>query len=256
MENVFSMFSLKDKVALITGASQGIGEAIALTYARAGARVAICSRRMEKISKVAAKISGEGGDALPVEANVSNAEHRRRLVQSVMDWGGRVDVLVNNAGANPSFGPLAEVSDSVWEKVFEMNVKASFMISQLVFHASMKDRGGVIVNVSSVAGSKTTKNINLYNVAKAALNHLTRCLASEWGHQGIRVNALAPGIIRTAFSRALWDRPEGDQIFSGFPIPRIGGVDDIVGAALFLASDASAYITGAILTIDGGQLIR
>lgn len=220
-ENIFSLFSLKDKVALITGASQGIGEAIAFAYSRAGARLVICSRKMEKIDKVAVKINSEGGDTLAIEANVSIAEDGQRLVKSAMDWADKVDILVNNAGANPSFGPLADISESVWNKVIEVNLKASFFVSQLVYHASMKHRGGAIVNVSSIAGLKTTKNINLYSVAKAALNHLTRCLASEWGPNGIRVNALAPGVIQTQFSRALWDRPEGSKLFDSFPFQEL-----------------------------------
>lgn len=255
-EDMGSLFSLQNRVALVTGASQGIGKEIALAYSRAGARLVICSREKKRIDKVGKEIKESGGEVLSLEANVSNAEDRERLVKSAVGWGGKVDILVNNAGANPVFGPLADISESAWDKVFEVNLKATFFISQLVYHASMKESGGVILNVSSIAGLKTTKGINVYNVAKAALIHLTRCLASEWGHNGIRVNALALGIIKTQFSRAIWEGPHREELFNSFPIPRIGEVDDVAGGALFLISPAASYITGHILTIDGGQLVK
>lgn len=180
----------------------------------------------------------------------------RILVRSAMDWAGKIDILVNNAGGNPFFGPMADISESAWDKVFDVNLKASFFLSQLVYHAWMKDHGGVILNVSSAGGFQTMRGINTYNVAKAALIHLTRCLASEWGHNGIRVNALAPGIIKTQFSQALWDSPHSSGVIKSYPIPRIGEVNDITGAALLLVSDASSFITGHALVIDGGLLVK
>ena len=254
-KDIFPPFSLNGKVALITGASRGIGEGIARTYSRAGARLVICSRKEKNIHETATKIQKNGGDVLGVMANVSIAEDREKLVRNAMDWAGRIDILVNNAGANPTFEPLGELSESAWNKVFDVNLKAMFFLSQLVYHAWMKDHGGVILNVSSVGGLQPLVGINAYNVAKAASMHLTKCLASEWGHNGIRVNALAPGIIKTQFSRALWDGPIGARVVERHPIPRIGEVDDIAGAALLLASDASSFITGHTLIIDGGQLL-
>jgi len=249
------IFSLNGKVALITGASRGIGEEIASVYSKAKARVVICSRKQEAIDEVAERIKRNGGEVLGLVANVSIAEDREKLVKVAMDWAGKIDILVNNAGANPSYGPLADLSESAWDKVFEVNLKAMFFLSQMVYHAWMKDHGGVILNISSAGGYQTFNGINAYNVAKAASIHLTRCLASEWGHNGVRVNALAPGVIKTQFSRALWEGPFGAEAVKRQPIPRIGEVNDIAGAALLLASDASSFITGHILIIDGGQML-
>ncbi|MEW6425214.1 MAG: SDR family oxidoreductase [Bacillota bacterium] len=253
-ESIFTMFSLKGKVALITGASRGIGEEIATVYAKAGARVIICSRKEKEIKESAERIRSSGGEVLELAANVSVDEERTRLVKTAMDWAGKIDILVNNAGTNPGYGPLADISESAWDKVFEVNLKAPLFLSQLVYHAWMKDNGGVILNVASIGGFKTEKGINVYNISKAALIHLTRCLAGEWGRNGIRVNALAPGLIKTQFSYALWERLDETKVKS-YPIPRIGTTDDIAGAALLLASDASSFITGHILIIDGGQLL-
>ena len=253
-ESIFSMFSLKGKVALITGASRGIGEKIAAVYAKAGARVVICSRREKEIKEAAERIRSGGGEVLAVAANVSVDKERRRLVEKAMEWAGRIDILVNNAGTNPGYGPLADIQEQAWDKVFAVNVKAPLFLSQLVYHAWMKDNGGAIINVASIGGFKTEKGINVYNVSKAALIHLTRCLAGEWGRCGIRVNALAPGLIKTQFSSALWERLDEEKVQS-YPVPRIGTTDDVAGAALLLASEASSYITGHILIVDGGQLL-
>lgn len=250
-----STFSLDHKVALITGASRGIGEEIAGTCSKAGARVVICSRKQGALQEAADRIRKSGGEVLAVAANVSVAEDRERLVREAMDWAGRIDILVNNAGTNPAYGPLADVSEEAWDRALEINLKAPLFLAQLVYRAWMKDHGGVILNVSSVGGYVCTIGINTYNVSKAALIHLTRCLASEWGHNGIRVNGLAPGLIKTDFSRALWDSPLTAGMIEAHPIPRIGQVDDVAGAALLLVSDASSFITGHTLVVDGGQLL-
>ncbi|MCL6560516.1 MAG: SDR family oxidoreductase [Firmicutes bacterium] len=263
------MFSLEGKVALITGASRGIGEEIAGVYSMAGARVAICSRKPEGIKEAAERIrllgaSTEGGvfpnskndgNVLGIVADVFVPEDRKKLVEATMDWAGRIDILVNNAGANPSYGPLADLTEEAWNKVFEVNLKASLFLSQLVYHAWMKAHGGVIINIASVGGFIASAGINAYNTAKAGLIHLTRCLAREWGHDGVRVNAIAPGLIRTKFSKAIWEGPEGMGMVEKHPIPRLGEVEDIDGAALLLASSASSFMTGHTLVVDGGQLL-
>jgi len=254
-EALDSMFTLDGKVAVITGASRGIGEEIAKVFSRAGARLIICSRKQASVENVAQAIREDGGDVLAVEANVSVQEDRTRLIDTAMAWGGRIDILVNNAGANPRYGGLADLAEPELDKVLAVNLKAGLFLSQLAYKHWMKDNGGVILNVSSIAGFNSTKGINGYNVVKAALNHLTRCLASEWGHDGVRVNALAPGLIKTHFSRALWENPSFMEAIRKNPIPRLGEVGDLAGAALFLASDASAFITGHILVVDGGTLI-
>lgn len=250
-----SMFSLEGKLAVITGASRGIGEEIAKIFSRAGARLVICSRKQEGVDRTADAIRKEGGEVLAVAANVSAGEERANLINTAMEWGSRIDILVNNAGANPKYGGLAKLSEAELDKVLDVNLKATLFLSQLAYSSWMKANGGVVLNVSSIGGFECYTGINGYNVVKAALNHLTRCLASEWGHDGVRVNALAPGLIRTQFSRALWENPSFMKMIENHPIPRLGEVEDLAGAALFLASDASSFITGHILIADGGALI-
>jgi NAD(P)-dependent dehydrogenase (short-subunit alcohol dehydrogenase family) len=255
-KDIFARFSLQGKTAIVTGASRGIGEEIAHILAQAGAHLIICSRKQQSLEEVATLITDGGGEVLPVAANVSVAADRKALIEKAMAWAGRVDILVNNAGANPSYGPLADLAESSWDKVFEVNLKACFFLSQLVFQAWMKDNGGNILNISSLAAFLPTHNINAYSVSKAALNHLTRCLANEWGKNNVRVNALAPGLIKTNFSRALWEDPKAMARTSTHPIPRFGSVDDIPGTALLLVSDAASFITGQTLIIDGGEIIK
>ena len=252
-DDVSSLFSLRGRTAVITGASQGIGFEIARLYAQAGAKVVICSRKQAGVDSAAELIRQAGGQALAVAANVTSTEDRERLVSTALDWAGRLDILVNNAGANPSFGPLAELTEDAWDKIFAVNLKAAFFLSQSAYQSWMKAHGGSIIHVSSIGAEETMKGINAYNVTKAALNHLTRALASEWGPDGVRVNALAPGLIKTKFSQALWEDPISTQAIKSYPIPRFGQVEDLAGAALLLASEASSFITGHVLTVDGGQ---
>lgn len=256
MEKFAGNFSLQGKVALITGASRGIGEGIATAYARAGAKIVACSRKQKGIEEAAERIRSAGNEVLAVAANVSSGEDRKKIVRAAMDWAGRIDILVNNAGANPMLTPLADIPESVWDKAFDVNLKGPLILSQLIFHAWMKDHGGAILNVSSVAGFKTSIAAPAYNISKAALIHLTRCLAAEWGPYGIRVNALAPGFIKTEFSRHFWESPLWEESLKSYPIRRIGEVEDIEAAALFLASEASSFITGHTMVIDGGELIK
>ena len=251
-ETIPELFSLAGKVALVTGASRGMGEEIARVYSRAGARVAICGRKPEGV-KAAQERIGDG--ILGITANASVARDRTKMVAAVMEWAGRIDILVNNAGSNPGPGPLAAVSEQAWDRVFEANLKTPLFLSQLVYHTWMKDHGGVIINMASVGGFVVTTGINAYNVSKAALVHLTRCLASEWGHDRVRVNAIAPGLIRTRFSQFFWDGPEGPEVVARHPVPRIGEVGDVAGAALLLASAASSFMTGHTLVVDGGQML-
>jgi NAD(P)-dependent dehydrogenase (short-subunit alcohol dehydrogenase family) len=229
---------------------------MAQTFGRAGAKVIVASRKQEGVNKVAASITASGGDAIAIAANVSNADDRERLTAKSMEWAGRIDILVNNAGTNPAAGPLADVSETAWNKVFAVNLDAALFLSQLVFKAWMKDNGGSIINTASAGAYLTSIFVGAYNITKAALVHLTACLADEWGHMGVRVNAIAPGLIRTDLSRALWDSPEGAKRIKKFPIPRLGEVGDLAGVALFLASEASAFVTGQTMVVDGGQLVQ
>jgi NAD(P)-dependent dehydrogenase (short-subunit alcohol dehydrogenase family) len=249
-------FSINNKIAIITGASRGIGEGIAKLFSKAGARLVICSRDKESIEETADSIIKQGGRVIPVAANISDASDREKIITAAMDLGNRVDILVNNAGANPSFGGLEDLSEAAFDKVININLKSTLFLSQLAYKTWMEKNGGVILNVSSIGGFQCSKGINGYNVVKAALNHLTRCMASEWGPQNVRVNALAPGVIKTQFSQALWENPKFKAMIKANPIPRFGKVEDLSGAALFLASDAASYITGHTLVIDGGTLVK
>ena len=251
-------FSLEGKTALIAGGSRGIGEEIARVFSLAGAKLVISSRRAEGIEAAAERIrQASGGQVLAVASSITSEKDRRDLVDRAMAWSGRIDILVNNAGSNPASGPLADVAESAWDKIFDINLKGPFMLSRLVYHAYMKDHGGCIINTASVGGLRAGGSLtSAYGVTKAALIHLTHCLASEWGKNGIRVNALAPGLIKTRLSQALWQDPAREQRLATSPIARLGVVEDIGGAALLLASGAGSFITGHALVIDGGSMVR
>lgn len=253
--SIYDLFSLKGKVALVAGASRGIGECMARTFAQAGARVVLASRRQEGVDKAAGDIIASGGEAIGVAANVSSSEDRERLVAKAMEWGGRIDILVNNAGTNPAFGPLADVSESAWDKIFAVNLDAALFLSQLTYKAWMKAHGGAIINTASTSSFETSIFTPAYNVTKAALVHLTACLANEWGGSGVRVNAVAPGLIKTELSRALWTSPLAADKIKSFPISRIGEPEDLRGVALLLASEASSWVTGQTFVVDGGMLV-
>lgn len=255
--DVSNLFSLEGKTALVAGASRGIGEEIARIFAAAGAKVAMSSRRKEGVEEAAARVAeSTGGEVMAEASNISSREDCESMVKKTLDWGGSLDVLVCNAGTNPAFGPLEDVEESAWDKIWDVNLKGPFVLSQIAFHAWMKENGGSIIHTASVGGLSTTTGTNVYNVTKAALIHLTKAQASEWGKHGIRVNALAPGLIKTRLSQALWDGPDGGEaVGARYPAGRLGEVQDLAGATLLLASDAGAFITGIAMVVDGGGLI-
>lgn len=248
-------FSLKGKTALVTGASSGIGEAIAECYAAAGSRLVICGRRFETVEEAAKRLRETGADVLALAANIANDEDRKKLVAEAMAWSGRIDILVNNAGANPAMGALENLEEKDLDVVLNVNFKGILFLSQEVFRAWMGKNGGNIINISSIGGSRCMHGISGYCAVKAGLNHLGRCMAAEWGKYGIRVNTIAPGIIQTKFSKALWENQQRKENIKLNPIPRFGTIEDTIGTALLLASDASAYITGQNFVVDGGYLI-
>lgn len=256
-KRIAELFSLEGKTALIAGASRGIGEEIARVYGLAGAKLIMSSRRPEGIQEAAERVRKDtGAEVLAVPANISYPADREKLVEEAMKWAGRVDILVNNAGTNPASGPLAEVEESAWDKIFEVNLKGPFLLSRLVFKAWMKEHGGCIINTSSIAAYGTGGNIEgVYSITKSALTHLTRILAAEWGPYRIRVNALAPGLIKTRLSQALWDRPGIEEMAKTKAIPRLGLPEDLAGAALLLASKAGALINGQDIIVDNGALV-
>jgi NAD(P)-dependent dehydrogenase (short-subunit alcohol dehydrogenase family) len=249
------VFSLKGKTALVTGGSRGIGAAICESLAEAGADVAVVSRKVEKCELVAEKVRSKGARAIAVGAHVGKAEDCQRAVEATIQEFGGIDILVNNAATNPVFGPSADCSDDAFDKIFAVNVKGPFMLTKLVLPHMEKRGGGAIVNVVSVAGLVPAPMIGVYSMSKAALIHQTKTFAKELGVYGVRVNAVAPGLVKTDFSRALWEAEEMIKEFLGKqPIQKLAEPRDICGAVVFLASPASAMMTGSIVVVDGGQL--
>jgi NAD(P)-dependent dehydrogenase (short-subunit alcohol dehydrogenase family) len=247
-------FSLDGKVALITGASRGIGRAIALRFAEAGARVVVCSRKLEGVGAVADEIQAAGGEALAVQAHVGHMEAVRALVKQAVETYGRLDVAVNNAATNPHFGPLLTADEGQWDKILDTNATGVFRVCQAVVPHMEAQGGGKIINMSSVAGLRPSLGMGIYGVSKAAIIMLTQVLAMELGQANIQVNAIAPGIIKTRFSQVLWQTPSiADPVLARLPLGRFGEPEDVAGLALYLASPASDYVTGGVFLVDGGM---
>lgn len=249
-------FQIQGKVAIVTGASRGIGRAIAHGLSEAGAKVVLSSRKLEDLQKVAEEIRRKGGDAFPIAAHNGKIADLENLVKKTVEHYGTIDILVNNAATNPVFGPIIQVEESVWDKIMEVNVKGAFFLSRSAAQVMGEKGGGVIVNIASSAGLRPMPFLGAYSVSKAGLVMLTKVLAVEWAGLKIRVNAVAPGIIETRFSEALWKNETIlEEVQKRQPIPRVGQPEEIVGAALFLASPASSYMTGEVIVIDGGGLL-
>ncbi len=250
------IFSLEGKVALITGASKGIGEAIARYYAACGAKIVINSRKQEDLDKVAESITAEGGNCTGIAANTGDIAACKVLIDKVVTLHGGIDILVNNAASNPVYGPVVECEEWAFDKIMNVNVKAPFELGKLVYPIMKVRGGGSVINISSIAGLTPDPGLGMYSVSKAALNMLTKVTAKEWGPDHIRVNAICPGLIKTKFSEALWQNEKSLNYFiKKLPIARMGTVEEIAALALFLAADASGYCTGAIFTADGGMTI-
>ena len=251
------LFDLTGKVALITGASRGIGEAIAKAYAAAGASVVLSSRKQDGLEAVAAQITAAGGRALAVAAHTGDATAVQTLVARTVETFGGLDILVNNAATNPHFGPIMTAEESHWDKILDVNVKGYFRLAQACAPHMRQRGGGKIINIASVAGKTPLPGMGIYCVSKAAVLMLTEVLASELAADNIQVNAIAPGFIKTAFSRAIWDSPAThDAVRQAIPQQRIGATDELLGMALYLAAPASSFTTGATIVIDGGQLLH
>lgn len=251
------MFDLQGKVAIVTGSSRGIGRAIAETFARAGAKVVVSSRTAEACNPVAEKIRSEGGEALVVPCHIGRKDELARLVDETLKAWGKIDVLVCNAAINPVYGPMSALEDEAFDKIMATNVRSTFQLCNLTLPHMEAQGGGAVVILSSIAGLRGNTVIGAYGMSKAAEAALARNLAVEWGPKNIRVNALAPGLIKTDFARALWEDPKRlAQVEGQTPLRRIGRPEEIAGTALFLASDASGYVTGQTIVADGGETIR
>jgi len=250
------MFDLSGKVALITGSSRGIGKAIAMQMALHGARVVISSRKADSCEAVAGEIRAAGGTAMARACHVGHKEELQALVDATLAQWGRVDIVVGNAAANPHFGPSVTLSDEAFEKVIHTNLRSNLWLCNMTLPAMAERKDGVVIIVSSVAGFIGSANLGAYGISKAADMQLARNLAVEWGPHNIRVNCIAPGIIRTHFSQALWADPQRAAAFARMnPLRRLGDPDDVAGIAVLLAARAGNFITGQTLIVDGGGLI-
>jgi dehydrogenase/reductase SDR family protein 4 len=248
-------FSLKDRVALVTGGSRGIGKAIAVGLARAGADVALASRKLPDLEEVAKEIKGLGRRSLAVATHVGRLEEINNSVDRVKDEFGRIDILVNNAGTNPTMDQAMEIGERAWDSIMNLNLKGLFFLSQAVAKLMKEQEGGKIINVASVEGI-TPGILPVYAISKAGVIMATKVMAQEWAKYGIRVNAIAPGLTRTRFAEALWSNPDILSVaMMRTPMGRIAEPEEMVGATIFLASDVSSYVTGQVLAVDGGATI-
>jgi NAD(P)-dependent dehydrogenase (short-subunit alcohol dehydrogenase family) len=257
-ESPMNLFSLAGKVAVITGSSRGIGKAIAQRMAEHGAKVVISSRKAEPCAAVAAEINAAHGEgsAIAITANISSKDDLQHLIEETTRQLGQVDVLVCNAASNPYYGPMAGIADDQFRKILENNVIANHWLINFAVPQMRARKDGAIIIVSSIGGLRGSSIIGAYNVSKAADFQLARNLAVEYGPDNVRVNCIAPGLIKTDFAKALWDNPETLALATAnTPLRRIGQPDEIAGAAVFLASAAGSFTTGHGLVVDGGQTI-
>ena len=256
-----SLFDLKGKVALVTGSTGGIGKSIAQELGRAGARVSLSSRKAEACEQARAELAGQGLEVIAQPCNVSRKEDLRALVDATRaKWGG-IDIVVSNAASNPYYGPLTGISDEAFDKIVTNNVKsvlwlAGMTLEGMAQRAETTGKAGSFIVIGSIGGILANTVIGAYGVSKAADHHLVRNLAAEWGPRNVRVNAIAPGLVKTEFARALWEDPErAAERIQATPLRRLGEPRDIGGIAVFLASDAAAFITGQCIVADGGVTI-
>ncbi len=247
------LFQLDNKVAIVTGASKGIGEAMARGLAEFGAKVVISSRKRESVDAVAKSFQNDGLEAIAIAANMGNVEEAQNLIDQTVDAYGGIDIIINNAAANPVFGPIQNTEERAFDKILDVNLKGPFELCKKAYPILKQRGGGSIINISSIGGLTPERGIGIYSVSKAGLINLTKVMAQDWGADNIRVNAICPGLIKTKFSEALWgNEPILDRFLQQIPLNRVGTSDDVAGLAVYLASDAAAYCTGGVYLIDGG----
>jgi dehydrogenase/reductase SDR family member 4 len=251
-----SMFDLNGRVAVITGASRGIGRAIALECARMGASVVVSSRKLDACEAVVSEIREAGGKATAIACNIGVKAELERLVAHARLKFGRIDILIPNAAINPTYGPSSDVSDEIWNKVLTSNLTATHWLCQMVLPGMAERGSGSVIILSSLVSKIGTATLGVYAISKAAEAQLVRNLAVEWGGRGVRVNAIAPGVVKTDFAKALYENPKAAAMTANLTcLKRLGEPDDIAGVAVFLASDAARYLTGQTIFVDGGASI-
>lgn len=247
-------YDLSGKVAIVTGGARGIGKAIALGLAECGAKLVLASRTQEELEKMASEIKGNGGEATPVVTDLMESDQINALVEASMKNYGRVDILINNA-ARSFLRPLMDLREDGWDKIFDVNCKAAFLLSRAVAKIMGEQGGGKIVNITTVGAVRGGAGMGVYHASKAALSMLTKCMAVEWAPLNVNVNAVGPGLTKTAFSQPIWSNPSLEQmITTRIPKGRLAEPEEIVGAVLFLCSEDSSFITGESIYVDGGTL--
>ena len=256
MKTTKHLFELDGKVALITGSSKGIGLALAEVLAEYGAKVVVSSRSQDSVDEVAKNLRAKGHTVMAQACHVGDSEQRKILVNKTIETYGGIDILINNAAINPVFKGLESMSEEIYDKMMNVNLKAAFDLSNLCFPYLKDSKGRSIINIASVEGLKPSFGLGLYGVTKAALIMLTQVQAKEWGKYGIRSNAICPGLIQTKFSSALWQNETiMKQVVKELPAGRMAQPQELTGLAVYLASDAGSYSTGGIYTVDGGHMI-
>ncbi len=251
------MFDLTGRVALVTGGSRGIGEAIAMALSEFGAKVVLSSRKIEGLNAVKEKIEEAGGEAICIPAHMGKLDSLKEVVDGTMEAYGTIDILVNNAATNPVFGPLMESDERAFDQIMNVNLKGVFFLTKMVGEIMLEKKKGSIINISSEAAVKPTPMLGMYSISKAGVDMVTKSFAQEWGPMGIRVNGIAPGLVKTHFSQALWQNEEILKMATArTAMGRMAEPAEIAGLAVFLASDAASYITGVTVLADGGGLLN
>ena len=254
--HIKEQFNLENKVAIVTGSSKGIGKAIAKGLAEQGAQVVISSRNQEACDEVANEFKKEGLKAIGIACHIGKEDQRENLVDKTIEVFGRIDVLVNNAAINPTYGPIEEVDPTIFDKIMDVNVKAPWSLSNLVLPHFKANKNGSIINIASVEALTPGFGLGIYSTSKAAILMLTKNQAKEWGRYGVKANAICPGLIKTKFSAALWTNEKMlNKLEKSIPSGRMGMPEEMVGLACLLASDAGNYMTGSVYTADGGYMI-